>query len=173
MKLITPKGLTTWARALSSSTIDLAFLSEALTESITSCKVNDKLICGSDHMPIQTILDIPVQAAVPPKPQPQWKKVNWQRINDALEQELSKISLSNSPSPSELDGFAEAITTAIQHAINALVLRARPSAAAKPYWTPACTTAVNKARKARRQWTRRKDEESWQLLRAAKQAKKA
>ena len=71
MKLITPKGLTTWARALSSSTIDLAFLSEALTESITSCKVNDKLICGSDHMPIQTILDIPVQAAVSPKPRPQ------------------------------------------------------------------------------------------------------
>ena len=66
MRLITPKGLTTWARANSSSTIDLAFLSESLTENVVSCEVNTKLICGSNHMPIQTTLNIPVQGAVPP-----------------------------------------------------------------------------------------------------------
>uniref|UniRef100_A0A9Q8LFZ7 Endonuclease/exonuclease/phosphatase domain-containing protein n=1 Tax=Passalora fulva TaxID=5499 RepID=A0A9Q8LFZ7_PASFU len=52
--LVTPNGTETWARNNSSSTLDLCFMSHALTQKVESCKVSSHLESSSDHLPIQT-----------------------------------------------------------------------------------------------------------------------
>uniref|UniRef100_A0A9Q8P3T0 Endonuclease/exonuclease/phosphatase domain-containing protein n=1 Tax=Passalora fulva TaxID=5499 RepID=A0A9Q8P3T0_PASFU len=61
MDLITPKGTETWARNNSSSTLDLCFMSYALTRRVESYTVNDQLESLSDHYPIQTDIQLTVE----------------------------------------------------------------------------------------------------------------
>ena len=55
MELATPRGTITWEARGVSSTIDLAFTSQLLTQRLVECTINKELDHSSDHFPITSI----------------------------------------------------------------------------------------------------------------------
>lgn len=65
LQLALPPGMITWRARNLESTIDLMFVSAALTPRITACGVAEHLEQSSDHRPILTHLDLATVANPP------------------------------------------------------------------------------------------------------------
>lgn len=91
MELILPEGLITWKSRGSQSTLDLAFVSKELEDNVMKCHQAEELESSSDHIPICTELNIepPKKSKAPPRPQ--WKRADWDTINQMLDRRLRTI----------------------------------------------------------------------------------
>uniref|UniRef100_A0A9Q8UTM3 RNA-directed DNA polymerase from mobile element jockey n=1 Tax=Passalora fulva TaxID=5499 RepID=A0A9Q8UTM3_PASFU len=173
MDLITPKGTETWARNNSSSTLDLCFMSHALTRRVESCTVNDQLESSSDHYPIQTDIQLTVEEEREPERRLCWKQAEWTLVQQRLEGELEQVNIDNIHTTEGIDQAVEQLIEAMQRAAQAHIPEKRWSLYQKPYWTPECTAKVKEARKARRRWEQRRTQANWEAYNNACKAKKA
>ncbi|KAI0993834.1 hypothetical protein K3495_g14350, partial [Podosphaera aphanis] len=175
MKLILPEGTITWKSRNSQSTLDLAFTSNSLEETIIRCHPSEELESSSDHLPLITELQVELSREAQLDPRPQWKKADWSSINQRLSAKLSPVTTNMRPltSPAAIDQTITEITRAIQETVEELVPKSNPSPYAKPYWTEAFSQAVKATRKARREWTKNGTEESWIAYRKAANSKKS
>ncbi|KAI0998166.1 hypothetical protein K3495_g10025 [Podosphaera aphanis] len=162
MELILPKGTITWKNRGFLSTLDLVFLSKESVNTVLECSPADELEASSDHIPLCTKLRIEPAGQTEAEPRPQWKKADWERINQILTAKLEDLTHrgDNLSSPEAIDQQTEAITKAVQETVEELVPKAKPSKFALSYWTKECSRVFREARKARRQWTHQGTESS-------------
>ena len=163
MELILPQGTITWMSRGSQSTLDLTFVSQELEGSILECRPVAELEASSDHIPIGTKLDLKAVEEVARQPRHQWKSADWEKTNASLAGKLRQLRIGQIQLDSQeaIDEQVTAITRAIYETMEETIPKSRPSAHAKPYWTKDCSEAVKEARKARRNWTKYRSEESW------------
>ena len=142
LALLTPRGEPTWKRGTQSSVIDLTFATAAIQERIIYCGVVDKWALTQDHIPILVQMDLrpPVTGAT--------------SMRYALDKlDVGKLEarvldtqwwLTDSP----VTQLHEELLTILPQCCP----KARPSARARPDWSPEATRLLACARRARRRW---------------------
>ena len=83
LSLATPRGIVTWRARGTSSTIDLAFLSQDLENRLLRCTPRTDLTQLSDHVPIELTLDIRPQQFVTERKR-NWKKMDIETLRKEL-----------------------------------------------------------------------------------------
>ena len=156
LQLLTQRGVPTWERNGSSSTIDLTMVSERLFEDRDICQPFENEY-GSDHRAIHTAIGMGNTIEDPTAPRYLLQKANWRAIRDKIVQHLAD-NLFPTDDLEAMESYIQEVTqTAIEHHCP----KAKPSKYAKRWWSNELTSmrkeytrARNLARSRRRQGRR-------------------
>lgn len=83
-----PQGEATRELNGSRTTIDLVLASRSLYGRMVTCGTNPKVHADSDHLPIQTILDIDTPIAPKPAPRRKWKRIDERKLAEFVNTNL-------------------------------------------------------------------------------------
>jgi exonuclease III len=155
-ELLTPPGTITYPTALGGTTIDLAFGSQELSNSLLECCIAKELDYGSDHQPIALRFQIEAPRA-PIKPQRCWKNADLNKAKEIIA-DLDITRPINSPE--EVEDYAKYLSERIYKALDQSVPWKRESVYANPWWNSEVARAVEEARKARKVWLDTRSEEA-------------
>ena len=156
LQLLTQRGVATWERNGSASTIDLTMVSERLFYDRDTCQLFENEY-GSDHRAIHTAIGMGEVIEDPTASRYLLQKADWKAIRSRIEQHLV-----DNPFPTDdleaMQGYIQDVTqTAIDHHCP----KAKPSKYAKRWWANDLTAmrkeytrARNLARSRRRQGRR-------------------
>ena len=157
LKPLLPAGTITFPRA--KTAIDLVWGNAYIEQRIIKCKIakNDH---GSDHLPIETIINLK------PKPETQtqqplnYEKTDWKAMELKLEQYLSNVTY-NSPidTPHKVDQLANQLCEAITKAITESTPRKRTCHRSKRWWNSNLTTLHDVTSRLRNPQARTNNEE--------------
>jgi hypothetical protein len=88
---------------------------------IIMCRISKHNDHGSDHLPIETILNLKPNLHMKPLQAYNFEKTNWDVLKAELKQQLPPINLTQprAPSPDSVDQLATSITKAITKAVQA------------------------------------------------------
>lgn len=144
---ILPPGTITRRRGRQETTIDLAWVSAGLRDTVVLCAVDPAFDQDSDHLPIVIELMLRTEST-PPKKGRNWNKANYNALHQYLvnHQPLTRALVN----PQDIDTYADELTIVIQEAISHAVPWAKPSQYARTGWTEECTRAVKSAKRLRR-----------------------
>lgn len=157
MKRVTPRGLVTWSRDTSQSTIDLAFTTQLLRDSLIEIKIAEDMNNHSDHFPIKTLLNLRTKTAEK-KPRRNFDKTDVKAMQKELEtriatnEALSPTSGIHDNGPEGLNTQVQGLVKALQKAIEASTPYSKPSSYSKPGFTAECKSASLQAKNARRRY---------------------
>ena len=153
LTIMLPPGTITYPcdNEVGGTTIDLVWGNELAVESVIKCKLAKDHDHGSDHHPIETILDMDLPTSHPAQPGYNYLKTEWNLLEAKLAQYLPEIITSH-PTPAILDQYAADITDAIQRAISDTTPRKRPSPFSKRWWNEDLTKLRREANAKRRRY---------------------
>ena len=166
LKRTLPRGTITWSRGTSQSTIDLAFVTPLLRNSLIESSLAYEMDNNSDHYPIQTIFDLhttPTQVV---------KRRNYEKLDltvllETLTSETAKdIALTPDNdiydnSEAGTDRQIAGLTDALRKAIDKSTPFNKICSYSKPGFTEECKEASCKAKRLKRLWQRTMQEEDW------------
>lgn len=180
LDLNTPPGTITREVHLQKTTIDLSWGQRWVADRILRCAVREDLHQGSDHLPIETVLQLGTREAHTPRRR-NWKGLNPETFQEILGNNLTAFNehtrkfdeqkgifteLANAESKKErriqIDRATNSLLQAIQDTIDQVVPWARPSANAKDFWTQHCSEAVAQAKRLHAEWKSDRTPEAWQ-----------
>lgn len=138
LQLALPPGTATHR---SGSTLDLAFVSTALTEAVASCHAS--FGHGSDHESVDLHLDFQF-ARVVEEARPMWRDVDWDVFRAYLAEAIRVADVLADgavwDSPQALDDAFQTLLTILQEIAERCVPVAKPSPFSKRWWTRELTT---------------------------------
>ena len=115
LKPILPTGTVTFPRA--QTAIDLVWGNEYVEQRIIKCRVASACEHGSDHKPVETILNLQPCPYGPEAQQPyNYRKTNWKLFEQKLESYLPALNHFAEPTVESVDQLATNIITAIKQA---------------------------------------------------------
>jgi hypothetical protein len=132
LQLLLRPGTTTQEKNNERSTLDLALATEGLA-SIASCQVTNAF-AGSDHLPIETTIQLDAAIRASPAARRCFKKANLEMVQ-ARAQQLQCLDSSGPTDlqdPQEIDSYVSYLVHFIQELISQTVPLARPSQQAQP-----------------------------------------
>ena len=150
LRLLTPQGLETWSAQGTSSIIDLAFTTSFLSEATIRCGVVHKLDHHSDHLPVQTELQLQVSHNEP-VPKRAWERLNEELLLQSLRASQAFSATAELRTKEQIDRRVTQIHAAFTEAINHAVPWGKPCRYSQEFWTPQCTAATLQTRQLRRQ----------------------
>ena len=126
MELTLPPGSVTWRTQRSMSTLDLVFATGHVAGHMRQCRPCEELDSDSDHVPVITSIEmtIPTQPKRPARPQ--WKRADWDKVRETLQQKIDDLDLVSGTSHADLDEKARRLQTAIQETIELTIRKTRP-----------------------------------------------
>ena len=157
LSLLLPSGTVTYPTA--DTTIDLVWGNNEAICRMISCRIADENDHASDHLPIETIIALLIDAPQPPPPY-NYAKTNWQELNQKLQLYLPSLtSLTSSvASCQDVDNFATGFINAILKAVEETTPRKRPCPHSKRWWNEELTTLRREANRLRNIYRRTKSE---------------
>jgi hypothetical protein len=150
------------------STLDLTLATEMLASRVVACRIIDT-ISGSDHLPIETTIQLKENIQTDRQTKRCFKRTNLGRVQTATE--LLQYPSSNL-GPQGIDDYTDYLVQFIQDLIADTVPTIRPSDQARPWWDREVADAVHKERQAKRYWNRNRTEQKWNEFQAAKTGKR-
>src|SRR5579859_2339244 len=133
------------------------------------CQIATENNHGSDHLPIETILDLMPRLTTPMQPPYNFSKTNWKVLETKLQESLPPIPTPETLSAEEaIDKFATEITNAICNAIAKTTPRKKPSPFSKRWWNDDLTKSrkeLNQARNLHMRTNSNVDWEQWKKKR--------
>jgi exonuclease III len=170
LSLATVRGTTTWRERGIESTIDLSFLSQSLEERLIRCTPREDMAQSSDHLPIETTLDLQTHVVVPTRKRC-WKKVDLRKLREHLRQTVFTFA---EPVPREqIDTYIHELTQTVTKGIDISVPWKRESPHARSFWSQECAEAVKETRKRYYEMLRSNTPESELLYKEARNRKVA
>jgi exonuclease III len=170
LELVTKCGTETWMARGLYSTIDLSFISQDLGEKLIKCVTRPDIAQSSDHIPIETSLDLQTQPFETDRKRC-WKRLDTGKLLERLKQvTLPDLELT---SRSQIDTYICELTQALTNGIEASVPWQKGSQYARSHWSPECAEAVRETRKRYYDMLRTFTEESEELHRDARRRKVA
>ncbi|KAJ5159354.1 zinc knuckle domain protein [Penicillium coprophilum] len=167
LDLTTERGVPTWRRNEQASTIDLTFVSGALTGRVIECRVG--IDHGSDHYPVVTTIDITTPPHEPPRRR-NWKATDDKKLIEFVTQHTNAITR-HPTTADEVETECQTFIEIITKAVDISTPWAVPSRWANPCFTPECQEAVKEVRRLRRQHERTHDPYDKELYKAARNRK--
>jgi hypothetical protein len=163
MRLLLPPGTVTFPNA--GTTIDLVWGNESAERTKIKCQISEDNDHGSDHLPIETILDLQPRT---PGQQTQlaynYAKTDWKTLEAKLSTYLPDIINTDNSTPEILDQFAVDITKAFQKAVDETTPRKKQSPFSKRWWNDELTQLRKETNRRRNRYRRSRnelDKEEW------------
>jgi hypothetical protein len=152
LQLLTPPGTVTFDNGYQ-STIDLAFCSTGLANSVVACTTTDEVAHDSDHYATILTMDINFDAP-PPTPRRRWRDTDFTKLRDTFQAEAERMQLLTQPllTTDNIDLSVQGLTDAMRIAIETATPLSSPHARSKPSFTTACKQACRDAQRRRRRW---------------------
>jgi exonuclease III len=170
LELVTKCGTETWRARGTYSTIDLSFISQDLGEKLIKCVTRPDIAQSSDHIPIETSLDLQTQSFETDRKRC-WKRLDTGKLLERLRQAtLPDLELMTR---SQIDTYICELTQALTNGIDASVPWQKGSRYARSYWSPECAEAVRETRRKYYDMLRAATQESEELHRDARSRKVA
>ena len=148
MQLMIPPGTVTFPEA--QTAIDLVWGNEHAMNSMIKCHIATENDHGSDHLPIETILDLTPRLTIDAQPPYNFAKTDWMALKSKLQEYLPPCPERDTlTTGEEIDMFANDLTEAISKAIAETTPRKKPSPFSKRWWNEELTrlrTGLNQAR---------------------------
>ena len=140
MQLMIPPGTITFPD--SNTAIDLVWGNEHAMNSMIKCHIATENDHGSDHLPIETVLDLTPQLTTPTQPPYNFIKTDWKALKIKLQEYLPPLPERNTlTTTNAIDSLAINITKAINKAIAETTPRKKPSPFSKRWWNDDLTRA--------------------------------
>ncbi|KAJ7436779.1 hypothetical protein B0H11DRAFT_1754321, partial [Mycena galericulata] len=153
LELALPQGTLTHQSAAHKTwnTLDLVFISADISDAVVECDaLPAQRLPGADHLPVIAILDYQL-LHVPDTPRPNFRAVDWDAFNKAIEKYLEANPISiDINSTEEYDATYLALDKMLQTIIASHVPLLSKSPYAKRWWTKELTDLLKAARKAER-----------------------
>jgi len=177
LKILSPEGMITYPRA--GTAIDLVWGNSMAEQILLHCRVAEHNDHGSDHLPIETALDLTPHRTACSTPIPNLQKADWELMANKIKTYLPPLNMHTIQTAEELDALSAETTNAIARAIQESAPPRQPSPFSKRWWTEELTrirAEVNYMRNRyrhtqspayKREWKRMKNE----YKRKIKQAK--
>jgi hypothetical protein len=161
MQLLISSGTITFPNG--KMAIDLVWGNEQAMNCMLKCQIATENDHGSDHLPIETILDLTPRLKAPMQPPYNFSKTNWKALEIKLQESLPPIPTRETLSTEEtIDKFATEITNAISYAITETTPRKKPSPFSKRWWNEDLTKSRKELNQARNQHTRMNSYVDWE-----------
>ena len=164
-----PAGTVTFPRA--KTAIDLVWGNAYVEDRIIKCRIASACDHGSDHYPIETILNLHPCPYGPEAQQPyNYNKTDWNVFQEKLRSYLPALNLYSEPTTLTVDLLARDISAAIKRATTETTPRANICPFSKRWWNNELTALRKKAQRARRRFRKTgwpEDEEEWKRRRKA------
>jgi ribonuclease HI len=167
MQLMIPPGTITYPVA--QTAIDLVWGNEHAMNNMIKCHIATENDHGSDHYPIETILDLTPRLIPPTNPPYNFAKTDWKILETKLQRYLPPLPERYTTTSAEMvDKLANDITEAINKAITETTPRKNPSPFSKRWWNEDLTRArkeLNQARNLHKRTNSNVDWEEWKKKR--------
>ena len=118
------------------------------------CQISTDNDHGSDHLPIETVLDLFTPPPPPTEPAYNYEKTKWKLLKTKLKEYLPQTIDPDCTTPTQLDQFTIDLTNAIKQAIDETTPRKRPSPFSKRWWNDELTELRRDTSRRRRTWHR-------------------
>ena len=165
LRLLIPPGTITrpTTNTIGGTTIDLVWGNEnaedAMLKYHTISRTHDH---GSDHYPIETVVDIEPKLVQEIQKPFNFAKTNWKSLEMKLKGYLPTLIDSEHTSPTELDQFAAQMVTAFQQAVSETTPRKKPCPHSKRWWNSELTEMRKCANRLRNIYGRTRNERDGQ-----------
>jgi len=159
IELLSPAGKVTFPRG--ETTIDLTWGNTAAQQLLLKCRIADKVDHGSDHLPIETILNLQTTDNIQniQKAPYDYRKTNWEEFKSKLTEYLPSPTNTTHHTRESVDHLATQLVNAIQRAIDETTPRKSPSPFSKRWWNDELTKMRKETNKLRNKSRRTKREE--------------
>src|SRR5579859_6755908 len=133
MQLLIPPGTITLPDA--KTAIDLVWGNEHMVNSAMKCHIATENDHGSDHLPIDTILDLTPRTATLLHPPYNYAKTEWKTLKAKLSEYLPPLpEIDTLTTTTAIDDMATRVTEAINRATEETTPRKKPSPFSKRWW---------------------------------------
>ncbi len=123
-------------------TIDLIFMTESITNRLIQCKINEKMKNFSDHLLIQTGINLRVCKESARRLCCNWKTMNEEKFINTLREQMSE-SLSNQKMKHQrINEYTKQLLNVLREIIEIFTLWARSQKIIKAEWTKMCTKII-------------------------------
>lgn len=153
------------------STIDLAFATEDICETLIYSGLEMRLDKGSDHRPLSTTFGYQLRTRTATEERYLLKKTNVETFQATLKTLLPEIPQAGL-SIEDIDRLTACIQHALSKAIEESTPKARMGPRSNPGWTRECTVAIREFKKARRRYRKYNTEETFIEFQLARRHKK-
>ena len=168
LNLLLPPGTVT--HPIGETTIDLVWGNDTAEQRIMKCGIAEKHDHGSDHLPIQIMLNLKVQQAANCSPPTyNYKETDWKVLTKKLETYLPLKLDSNSTTSATIDTYAGDLVKAIQKAIQETTPRKQISAHSKQWWKKELTLERRQVSRLRRKYNRSHNWQDWREWKTGQQ----
>jgi len=134
----------------SQTTIDLIFTTDDIMNRLIRCEIDEEMKNFSDHLSIQTIIDLRVCKESARKSRRNRKTMNEEKFINILREQMSK-SLSNHETRRwRIDEYIKQLLNALKKIVEIFTLWARSHEMIKAEWTKKCTKIIKSVQRMRR-----------------------
>lgn len=148
--LALPRGTITRDYQGSQTTIDLVFTTDGITNRLTKCGIDEEVENSSDHLSVQTIIDLGACEEPARGPRRHWKATDDKKFSEMLQERLPEPLPDHAVGRQRIDEFTSELLEALEQAVEVSTPWARPHEIAKAGWTKECTEAIKRVRRMRR-----------------------
>jgi len=163
LKPMLPAGTITFPRV--KTAIDLVWGNDYVEQRIIKCRIAGNCEHGSDHLPVETILNLQPCPYGPEAQQPyNYTKTNWKIFEQKLESYLPTLNHFATPTAESVDQLATDTSMAIRRATAETTPRANICPFSKRWWNEDLDKLRMETQRARRRFKkygRQEDEDAW------------
>ena len=166
LRLLIPPGTITFPRT--GTAIDLVWGNEATQDVLLKCQVAEDNDHGSDHYPIETVLDLTPRPHTPSQMPYNYAKTNWDAFEYKLKEYLPQPLNNEHPTPTMLDEYAKNLVNAMTAAITQTTPRKKLCPFSKRWWNDTLTQLRKDVNRKRNRYRRTRNEREGALWRTAR-----
>ncbi len=115
--LTLPRGTITRDYQESQTTIDLIFTTDGIMNRLIRCKINEEMENSSDHLPVQTIIDLRACEEPARKPRRNWKAMNEEKFINTLREQMPKPLSDHEAGRRRIDEYTKQLLDALKEAV--------------------------------------------------------
>ena len=150
LRPLLPAGTITYPHG--GTTIDLVWGNQEVEDTLMKCQVSGDNDHGSDHYPIETVLNLSPQIQTNMRQRYNWAKTDWSELGSRLKEYLPETIEPNQATPDQLDKYAEDLTAAYQRAIDDTTPRKKICPFSKRWWNENLTRLCREAKRCRKRF---------------------
>ena len=171
LRLLTVPGTPTHRWKDGESTIDLTFASEDVATRLIHCKIDKRLDCDSDHLPIAVVIDWSWQPATPTRKR-MWAKTSLPTLRRVVKEHISRLDeVTELKDKESIDKFVSSIVDALDAGIEASTPWSNPSPRSVSGFDQECKDICAEVQQLRRRWQRTRQDDDYEAYRQARNRK--
>ncbi len=126
----------------SQTTINLIFTTESITNRLIQCEINEEMKNFSDHLLIQTVINLKVCKESARRSRCNWKTMNEEKFINTLREQMSESLLNQKMKRQRINEYIKQLLNALREIIKIFTLWARLHEMIKAEWMKKCTEII-------------------------------